>query len=76
VEFKVWDPHYLGVMNERHRLLRLAHASTKVLNTSSEQEAKMDTLDITGWRILADPLNWKPCPIGVYYLQEPVRSLV
>ena len=75
MEFKVWEPDHLSVMNERHRLLRLAQASISVLNTSSEDE-KMDTLDITGWRILADPLNWKPCPIGVYYLQEPDRSLV
>jgi len=53
-------------MKERHQILQSAPAPVTTIEAALHRETEVKTIDIPGWRVLDDKLNWKPCPIGVF----------
>jgi hypothetical protein len=54
-------------MNRRHHLLQAAFVSDKAVTAASNLQTKPQEINIPGWRIMDEKLDWKPCPIGVFY---------
>ena len=54
-------------MDERRQILQSALDLVKPIEAGSQPEAEVQTIDIPGWRVLDDKLNWKQCPIGVFH---------
>lgn len=58
-------------MNERHHFLQTALVSDEGIPAISNPGTKSQQIDAQGWRILDEKMDWKPCPIGVFYSKSP-----